>query len=972
MTARYGFELVQEQEIAEVGGNAQVWQHTKTGARVLSVLNDDENKVFGIAFRTPPEDSTGVPHILEHSVLCGSEKYPLKEPFVELLKGSLQTFLNAFTFPDKTCYPVASANTQDFYNLIDVYLDAVFAPTLTEDTLKQEGWHYHLNEAGDDIEYKGVVFNEMKGVYSSPDSRMYELCQNSLFPDNTYGNDSGGNPVNIPDLTFEAYMDFYHTHYHPSNSYTLFYGDDEPEKRLEILDAYFSRYEAIEVEKTQVPLQKPFGDPITMERGYVVSDDDSGDNADEKSSMCAVNFCLPEAADAMARLEMEVLEHILIGLPSSPLRKALIDSGLGEDLCGAGLETDLRQMFFSAGLKGIKKEDAEKVEALILETLEELTEEGFSQEDIEAALNTVEFDLRENNTGSYPRGIMLYILALSSWLYDGDALELLPYEAHLSELRSRLDNGEKLFEELVEKHLLENTHRSTVILYPDAKMGAEIEAAEKAILTKVKESLSAEEIDNLVKETAALEEMQGAHDSPEALATIPRLTPEDLPKEGQELPTQESTVAGIPVLSHDLDTRGIFYFDMVFDTSAVPDNLIPYLRIFGRTLLELGTDKSDEATLTRRIASKTGGIDTRNLFQTHTDGSLVTKFMVEGKSTVEKATELGNILAEVLTGTAFDNHERLSQIILESKARLEHSLVPSGHMSALTRVGAKFSPIYAMRERTEGVEALFFLRELALRMETEPEAVSADLRALRDIILVKNDLLLNVTLQDQHTQTITPALEAVTNALPEKASEAVSRSVMDTPEKEGLALPAQVNYVAKGTNVKALGYEYQGGAQVAIKYLRTAYLWDRVRVQGGAYGAFPVYDKMSGTLCMVSYRDPNLDRTLKEYDGAGEFLKGYEIPIEELRSSIVGTIGEIDRYMLPDAKGHAALVRHLVGETPADRQKVREEILGCTPDSFRQFSQALELFRDNGKVAVLGGKDGLTEAETKLEVTDVL
>ncbi|MBU1249447.1 MAG: insulinase family protein, partial [Proteobacteria bacterium] len=513
----HGFKCILETEVAEYASTARIYEHAATGGRLLSMENKDENKVFGISFRTPPADSTGLPHILEHSVLCGSEKYPVKEPFVELLKGSLQTFLNALTFPDKTCYPVASTNHQDFNNLVDVYLDAVFFPRLTPDTLKQEGWHFEPGpnfEADGELVYKGVVFNEMKGAYSSPDGLLSEHTQNSLFPDNCYSLDSGGDPAVIPELTFEQFEDFHRRYYHPSNAWAFFYGDDDPEQRLKALDAYFSRFER-SVPSPEIALQPPLAAPVRLVKPYAASEGDS-------QAMFTMNFGLPETADPNLNLRLDVLEHILIGLPSSPLRKALLDSGLGEDLTGVGLETDLRQMYFSVGLKGIEEADIAEAETVIEQVLVDLAD-SVHPHDIEAGINSLEFDLRENNTGSYPRGLSLMFRALSTWLYGNDPLALLAFEAPLAKLKKEVDDGKPVFEKLIRTHLLENTHRSVVILRPDPELAGQQAAEEAARLRKAAEAMDKDGLARVAVEAQALHDQQGRHDSPEALATIPRL-----------------------------------------------------------------------------------------------------------------------------------------------------------------------------------------------------------------------------------------------------------------------------------------------------------------------------------------------------------------------------------------------------------------------------------------------------------------
>lgn len=1016
----HGFALERELAIPELSATARVYRHAKTGGRLLSLISPDENKVFGIAFRTPPEDSTGLPHILEHSVLCGSRKYPVKEPFVELIKGSLNTFLNALTFPDKTCYPVASANLQDFYNLVDVYLDAVFYPRLTENTLRQEGWHYDVESLDAPLAYKGVVFNEMKGVYSSPDSLLGEYSQRALYPDNCYGLDSGGDPERIPDLTFAQFMDFHTRLYHPSNAYAFFSGDDDPDKRLELLDAYFSEFEAPAQGQpdSAVQPQPPFASPRRFVHAYaaegsaegeedfededgveggVEGGDEPGDEATAANApraMCTVNFGLPETAaspdGADLNLALSVLEHVLIGLPSSPLRKALVDSGLGEDLTGGGLETDMRQMSFTVGLKGLRAEGAEatadKVEALVLSTLAELASgangHGLHTDDIRAAINSVEFDLRENNTGSYPRGLALFFESLATWLYDGDPLLLLPFEGPLARLKARIAAGEKVFEDLIRTYFLANPHRALVVLVPDATLGAKREAAEQARLEAVRAALTPAELAELVEQTHTLRALQEAPDAPEDLARIPHLTLADLPRENAALPQEARTLkadgTSSPFYVHELPTNGIAYLDLGLDLSAVPDELLPLVPILGRALMEMGTTRTSFVDLTRRIAMITGGIWPQVFVSSvrQPNGGVAAdpcaRLLLRAKATAENAPEMLDILGEILAAPNFGDIERLTKIVLESKARREQRLIPAGHTLASARLKARYGVAQAMSESMHGVTGFLALRELAARMETDAQSVVRDLTRLLDLMLNRDTLITSITAEGPAIADLAPRLERLAANLPGKSLAKASRALPSLPQREGLLLPAQVNYVATGANTRALNSMPSLAAGVVCKFLRAGYLWERVRVQGGAYGAGVAYSHVSGNLSFSSYRDPNTARTVEAFQAVAPYLASLDLDTAELHKSIIGTIGDIDHYMLPDAKGFTALARTLVGETDEYRQSVREAVLGATPQDFRDFGLAVEAAAKNGAMVIVGGREALEKSGLDLTLTKVL
>jgi Zn-dependent M16 (insulinase) family peptidase len=570
----HGFRLIREQDIPEIKTRALLYEHLKTGAEILSLSNEDENKVFGISFSTPPSDSTGLPHILEHSVLGGSRKYPVKEPFVELLKGSLKTFLNAMTYPDKTCYPVASQNLQDFYNLIDVYLDAVFYPRLTPYIFQQEGWHYELEAHDAPLRYKGVVYNEMKGAYSSPDNLISEFSFRSLFPDNAYGFDSGGDPKHIPSLTFEQFIDFHRRYYHPSNARIYFYGDDDPERRLSVMDEYLRDFERMEID-SMVRLQAPFEEPRRIIRSFAAG----ADEGTGLKGMITLNWLLPQGADSELNLAMHFLEYILLGMPGSPLRKALIESRLGEGLVGAGLGSETRQLYFSTGLKGIDLDNVDRIKDLIIRTLTGLAGNGIDPNDIEAAMNSIEFSLRENNTGGLPRGLSLMLRALTTWLYNEDPLALVAFEAPLKAVKSAMGANKRFFEDMIRRYFLDNSHRTSLILRPDPDMDRKEREAEEKRLSKAKGEMAGDDIESVISNVKRLKEIQETPDSPEALATIPMLRLSDLDRMNKIIPLETGMEAGTSILYHDLFTNGIAYLDLGFSLHGLAQRLLPYSRL---------------------------------------------------------------------------------------------------------------------------------------------------------------------------------------------------------------------------------------------------------------------------------------------------------------------------------------------------------------------------------------------------------
>ncbi len=955
MTLLHGFETLRAQDIPEINSHARIYRHRRTGAQLVSLENDDSNKVFGITFTTMPPDSSGLPHILEHAVLCGSRKYPVKDPFIQLARGSLNTFLNAMTYPDKTTYPVASQNLQDFYNLVDVYLDAVFYPRISPRVLAQEGWRFEPDEDGK-LNFQGVVFNEMKGAWSSPDSLLGRESEQALFPDTIYGHDSGGDPQHIPDLTWEQFRQYHETCYHPVNARIWFYGDDDPAERLRLIDDFIRDFGAKQV-SLEVPLQKRWSEPRSVRVGYDVT----GDEEQQKGHL-TLNWMLDEFSDAELTLGLGILDHILLGTPASPLRKALIDSGLGEDVTG-GTGNHLRQMTFSAGMKGIDVADADAVERLILDTLEALATTGIEAEMIEAAVNTVEFHLRENNTGGFPRGLALMLRAMTSWLHERDPLAPLAFEAPLAALKDRIARGQPWFEQLIRRWLLDNPHRATVLLEPDPAAGERRLAAERARLEEARNALNAAQLQDLKAEAEALRLAQEKPDTPEALATIPLLRLEDLERQSPVVPVVEERLHGVPLLTHDLFTNGIVYLDLALNLRALPRDLLPWVPLFSAALLEMGTRHEDYVRLSQRIGRKTGGIRAGTLLSPVVGSEECSAWLtMRAKGTLAQAQDMLDILRDVLLDARFDDPGRFLQLALEEKAGAESGLIPGGHAVVNARLGAHFSEAGWVGEQMGGVSNLLFLRERIRQSEDGNAEAGAILEDMRQRLVNRNHMLANVTLDATGMDAFRPQLGDFLSSLPASPPQRHSWQREALPAREGLSLPAQVNYVGKGARLPDHGYSWHGSAMVARGWLNTSYLWEKLRVQGGAYGGFAVHDRLSGVFNFLSYRDPHLLRTLDACDGAAAALAQYRPGRDEVTRAVIGAIGSLDSYQLPDAQGYTSLVRHLVGLTDELRQENREQVLATSGADMRRYADALAAVRDHGDIVVLGSAAALQAA----------
>ena len=961
----YGFDLIATREIPEYKSKVDLFRHEKTGAELLSIQNDDENKFFGITFRTPPPDSTGVAHILEHAVLAGSEKYPLKEPFVELLKGSLASFVNAMTFEDKTTYPVASQNLQDFYNLIDVYIDAVFHPLLYERIFEQEGWHYELENIEQPLRYKGVVFNEMKGSMANPDTVLLKEILKSLFPDTPYAHESGGVPDAIPDLTYAQFKAFFDTNYHPSNARIVFYGDDPPEERLRLIQEYLKDYGPA-AENPAIPLQKAFTKPSSCTIPYVVSETD-----ESAKSLITVNWMLPENIDAELAIAYTLLAHVLMGTPASPLRRALIESGLGEEVIGSeydyGLFTTLRQLFFTAGMRGVQTEDVDKIEEIILTTLTAIVENGFDKAMVDATVNTIEFQLRENNFGSYPRGLILMVRALTTWLHNGEPFASLDFAPPLEAVKRRLAAGEPIFETMVRQHMVENSHRTTVHLVPDPGLQSRQEEAETDRLDKIRASFSESDLQGIIESTKKLKDFQETPNNAETLALLPTLNRSDLEPEERRIPLAESELSGVRVLYHDLSTYGITYLDLGFDLHALPPEHLPYIPLLGRAFTEMGTEKEDYIQLAQRIGRTTGGIEAETFtsMMPNTDEAAAW-LILRGKATAERTDDLLSIFKDILGGVCLDNQERFRQIVLEEKAQLEAELAQLGHQVVYRRLQSGLHLAGWADEQMNGVEYLFHIRELADQIEKNWPDVLQTLETIRHSLINREGMICNVTMDGEQWLTVKPALESFLAAIPSKDISLHEWAPGLSTDNEGLIIPVTVNYVGKATDIYRLGHKLHGSYPVVAGYLKTTWLWDMVRLQGGAYGAFSLLDNLSGVFAYLSYRDPNILKTLSIFDKSGDYLRKLQLSDQELTKGIIGAIGRRDQYLLPDAKGFTSLIRYLSGVSDEYRQRIRNEVLATTASDFASFGDALDSVERAGRVIVLGSENAIKETNSEM------
>jgi len=980
------FELVRVEMVDEYTLKCATYRHLKSGAEIISAQADDDNKVFGIVFRTPVSDSTGVPHILEHSVLCGSDKYTSKEPFAELLKGSLQTFLNAFTYPDRTCYPVASQNTKDFYNLVNVYLDAVLNPRATKDpmVLQQEGWHYELESPDAPLVYKGVVFNEMKGVYSSPDSRMYRAAQQATFPDTTYAVDSGGDPAIIPSLTFEQFKAFHDSFYHPANSRIFFYGDDDLYTRLELLNSYLDAFE----KPSEPPASEIGTQAFKVEPWRVVEAYPAGEVSEEGAHMVMVNWLLnEEPLSSVDELALGVLDHLLMGTRTSVLYKAMLESGLGAAILGGGVSDELKQATFSIGLKGVRAADTAAVEQLAIDTLANVAATGFDQEAIEASMNTIEFQLREMNTGGFPKGLAFMLQLMPRWLYreygvddTSSPTDALRFEEPLKELKDRLANGEQVFEELLTRLIVNNGHRSTVELQPDSSLADTLQNEESAALEEAKAKMSHDEVREVIDKTVSLKEAQLKEDSTEDLATIPRVGLSDLDTSVKTVPTDEEPLQGGGLLlTHPLPTAGVVYADVLLDLARLPLDELPLLNLFSRLVLETGTADMDAVKLQRRIGARTGGISVSTLAQQRVDPTgavsdpydVVYMLAVRAKGTKEKMEDMMELVHAVLSDANLDSKTKVVEMLRESKNRFESAFISSGNSFAGMRLASRNSLLGYISEQTGGVSYYHTVKAMLETAQTDWPSLLQRLERLRDTILTQKGIVINLTADPEALAAAQAPINAFVAKLPPTPTGKAyppstpwrEAAALTAPANEAFAITTQVNYVAAGCRLFEPGEVCNMGAfGVVARYLSRGYLWDNVRVVGGAYGGGCAFNPTSGGFAFSSYRDPNLQGTLEIYADTAKVLDTLELSDEALEQAIVGAVGDLDKPLTPDQKGFRALTWHLTNTSTESRQRYRTEMLGTTREAFTAFGERLR--EAKFRVAVFGSLEAIEQANS--------
>lgn len=954
------YEILKEENLKDIRSTGYLLRHKKTGARVMLIENDDENKVFNIAFRTPPKNSTGVAHILEHSVLCGSREFPLKDPFVELVKGSLNTFLNAMTYPDKTCYPVASCNDQDFQNLMHVYLDAVFYPNIyeKEEIFRQEGWSYHLENPEGPLTYNGVVYNEMKGAFSSPDEVLEREIMDSLFPDTPYGCESGGDPEVIPELSYEEFLEFHRRYYHPSNSYIYLYGDMDMAEKLEFIDQhYLSGFDRLSVD-SEIREQQPFEKMREIVMEYPIAE-----NENEKgNSYLAYNVVVGNAMDSLVGTAFEVLDYALLSAPGAPLKKALLDAGIGMDIYGS-YGDGIRQPYFEIVAKGTEAEKKDEFLSLIRNTLKDLVENGIDRKSLEAGINCMEFRYREADYSSYPKGLMYSLAILGNWLYDDEKpfaqVQALPV---FEKLKGLVSQG--YFEDLIQKYLLDNPHGSVITLVPSKGLAARREKALEEKLQSYLESLSMEEREQLVQRTQALEEYQESPEAEGAEKCIPMLKREDIKKEAGKFFNEPLDVDGSLFLFHQVATNGIGYLDIMFDLKDIAPEEIPYLGLLKSVLGYVDTAHYTYGELSNEINAETGGIQcgVEVFEQAGSTEEFQAFFSLRGKVMYPRIDVLFKMAREILNTSKLENAKRLYEIIAQVKSRAQASLVSAGHSTAVLRASSYSLPMAAFQDAMAGIEYYQFIEKAEQEFESRSEEIIEKLKSLMVRILRPEHLSVSYTGEQESLEQVKKQVKALKQTLHTEPAEHPAAEIHCEKKNEGFMTSGQVQYVAQAGNFCKRGLQYHGALNILKVALSYDYLWNNLRVKGGAYGCMCGF-RRNGESYFVSYRDPHLKRTLDIYQGIPDYVRGFQADEREMTKYIIGTISGKDVPRTPQMQGSISRTAWFCGITEEMVQKERDEILQADVKDIRRLAPLIEAVLADETVCVVGSETAIQKEQ---------
>jgi Zn-dependent M16 (insulinase) family peptidase len=945
-----GYKLISKKFVKEVNAEVYYFEHIKSGAHVVKFVVDDANKTFGVGFRTEPNSDCGTSHILEHSVLNGSKNFPVKSPFTEMGKTSLNTFLNAFTSSDWTFYPVASMNEKDYFNLMTVYLDAVFFPLIkTEPRIfMQEGWHYELEDKDSPIVIKGVVYNEMKGAYSSPQREMSYQIGKNLFPDNGYGKSSGGYPQAIPELTYEDFIAYYEKNYHPSNSCIFVYGNADMKKELELIDKqYLSYFDKIEVDN-EIKLQEPFTEFKKVEAPYASLEGVPTEN----QTFISLNWVYGLGTDQKLSWALSILSDVLVNQEAGPVRLALQEAGIGQNMYSyAGMN---QQNGFNITIQNANPEDADKAKEIILNKMKEVAEQGIDRSSVEAFVNRIEFHLREGDDAQ--KGLSAMLQSYQNWMFTKDPYAGLQWEKQLADTKKAIE--ENYLEQVLNEAIINNNFGLMMVMVPKPGMEREINEQTTKKLAEYKASLSEEEIEKLIADTKDLIAYQQKENTEEELAVLPKLGREDLNPKADWYEAEERNIADIKVVHFENFTNGIVYVKLMYDLRVIPNELIPYAQLLGDILGLMGTENYSFGDLEKEINKNTGGVQTyiTTYKQDRDDNKLLPKFVLESKavpSKIDKMFELGN---EVLYKTNLADKDRLKTILTRNLAQTESNVKRNGLGYAMTRSNSYFSNSGMFSELTRGLEYYWFLAKLVTNFDTNSDMIVDNLKKTADLLFTRNNLILASSCDKADYSNLEKAFTNFAANLPEKESTIVDWNFDLTKKNEALISSSKVQYVVQSYNYKKLGYDWDARMSVLSSILSGEYLQNTVRVIGGAYGGFSGISS-DGNFYFASYRDPNLKETLDNYAGAVKYVESFEANEAKMLGYIIGTISNYDYPETASSKANTAFNRYFTNATAAERQADRDAILSTTDENIRSFSKMIEDVLKQNNICVYGSEE---------------
>lgn len=952
----HGFKLKEKRFVKEVNAECFYFEHEKSGARLLKIAADDANKTFSIAFKTVPESDAGTPHIFEHAVLNGSKNFPVKSPFDVLSKGSLNTFLNAMTGKNITIYPVASMNDQDFFNLMHVYLDAVFNPLIYDDPriFKQEGWHYELTHKDSSVVYKGVVYNEMKGAFSNPIRELDFNIYKNLLPESPYKYSSGGYPSEIPTLSRQDFLNYHKKYYHPSNSYIYLYGDADLDQELKFIDAeYLTNYDRSDA-LGFFDLHKPFDKMKKVNSFYAVAKDAST----EDQTYLALSYVSGLNTDQKLYLALQILEDVLVENESAPLRLALQEEGIGKEV-NASVD-DYKQNVFQIIVQNANTGDADKFHSIVTSKLKEIVKNGLDKDAVEGSLNRIEFNLREGDDAQ--KGLTYNFQALNTWFFAEDPFLGLEYEKPLVEIKDAIKKG--YLEEIIQKYLIDNNHVLLLSMQPKPGLEKERNAKIAKELDEFKATLSDSEIEALVNETNELIEYQKRDDSKEALATIPLLDLKDIKSEVEWYDVSKQDVNGVPVIYHETFTNGVYYSRLNFDLSVISVDMIPYASLLSEVMGSLNTENYSFGDLDNALNKHTGGFNTSltSYLKDRNDENLIPKFVVSAKAMNDKVDKMFELVEEIVNKTNYADKERLKAVLARHQSRLDSRVKRDGFGYARTRMQSYYSNQGIFNELRNGLEYYWFVSELVNNFDEKSDEIISNLTKVADALFTKENLLIGTTCAKSDFSKSLNYTKEFIESLPSKKSE--SQKWVFQPEKknEGLLSASKVQYVLQGYDLKKLGYNYNGKMRVLNQILSREFINNQVRVIGGAYGGFTSFSP-TGHVYFGSYRDPNLSKTFENYDASIEYLQNFVADDNTMTRYIVGTVSRLDRPLTPSQQGNLAFRRYLEGTTKSYVQEERKAVLSTTPGDIKNYTKMVSEILAQETYCVYGNEEKLKSEE---------